>query len=160
MKHFPVLLTLVFAALSCGGCTKEKPAAPKPDTLAEEYDEKEMDRAIATARKRTNEFLAVLKAKDADSFSVKAPITDDNGTEHFWITDVTYADGEFSGLIGNDPGIVKNVKMGQPWKVAAAEISDWMFMRGEMIHGGFTIDPLLETYPKEQADQLRSKLVR
>jgi uncharacterized protein YegJ (DUF2314 family) len=128
--------------------------------LAEEYDEKEMERAIATARERMDEFLEVLKAKDADSFSVKAPITDENGTEHFWITDVTYAEGTFSGLIGNDPGIVKNVKMGQPWKVAEAEISDWMFMRGEMIHGGFTIDPLLESYPKEQADQLRSKLVR
>lgn len=101
-----------------------------------------------------------MESGDADSFSVKAPIADENGTEYFWITDVSFDDGKFKGVIGNDPGIVKNVKFGQEWEVEEDEISDWMFTRGDLIHGGFTIDPLLGSYPKEEADALRAKLVR
>lgn len=138
------------------------PPAPEggPETLARNYDDKAMDAAIATARRRVDEFIAILARKGADSFSVKAPIKDANGTEHFWITDVTYANGAFTGQIGNDPGIVKNVKLGQTWTVKKEDISDWMYEVGDKIHGGFTIDPLLDSFPKEQADELRKKLVR
>lgn len=132
----------------------------EPETLVREYDEGGMDAAIARARAEVDDFLAVMEKGDADSFSVKAPITDENGTEHFWLTDVSFDDGQFSGAVGNDPGIVKNVQYGQPWKIKKEEISDWMFTRGEMIHGGYTIDPLLDSYPKEDAEALRAKLVR
>ena len=119
-----------------------------------------MDAAIERARKEVDEFMKVLAATNADSFSVKAPIKDANGTEHFWITDVRYEKGEFVGKIGNDPGIVENVKMGQVWRIKKEEISDWMYVRGEKIHGGYTIDPLLPSMDKTQGDALRRKLVR
>ena len=98
--------------------------------------------------------------KDADTFAVKAPITDHGRTEHFWLTDVTYSNGMFIGVISNDPGIVTNVEYGQEWKIKKEDISDWMYTRGDKIYGGYTIDPLLVTYPKEEADELRAKLVR
>jgi len=119
-----------------------------------------MDAAIARARAEVDQFLVVLEKGDADSFSVKAPIKDENGTEHFWLTDVTFADGQFTGSVGNDPGIVQNVQYGQSWTIEKGEISDWMFTRGEKIHGGYTIDPLLDSYPEEEAEVLRAKLVR
>ena len=149
-------LSLLFLGviLLLAGCHK------RPDTLVNDYDPKAMETAISTAKGRVDEFIAVLKANGADSFSVKAPITDSHGTEHFWITDVSFADGFFTGKVGNEPGIVKNVQLGQDWKIAKGDISDWMYMRGNKIHGGFTIDPLLHSYPKEQADALRSRLVR
>ena len=53
-----------------------------------------------------------------------------------------------------------NVKFGQKWEIAEDEVTDWMYMKSDMIHGGFTIEPLLDSYPKEQADAIRSKLVR
>lgn len=46
------------------------------------------------------------------------------------------------------------------WKIKKEDISDWMYTRGDKIYGGYTIDPLLVTYPKEEADELRAKLVR
>jgi uncharacterized protein YegJ (DUF2314 family) len=149
------LFAFLMAVLLLAGCSK------KPDTLVSEgYDEKEMDAAIARARRETDDFLKVLEAGTADSFSVKVPITDDHGTEHFWITDITYKDGQFHGKIGNDPGIVKNVKLGQDWSVKREDISDWMYVRGERIHGGYTIDPLLSEVEKTEAEALRKKLVR
>jgi uncharacterized protein YegJ (DUF2314 family) len=132
-----------------------------PETLVSDgYDEAAMDVAIDRARSEVDEFLKVLAAKDADSFAVKAPIKDENGTEHFWISDVRLEKGEFVGKIGNEPGIVDNVKMGQEWRIKKTEISDWMYMRGEKIHGGYTIDPLLPTMDKARAAALRRNLVR
>jgi uncharacterized protein YegJ (DUF2314 family) len=156
IRFLPVLAFTGFAAL-LSGCSEPR---PKPETLIEHYDESAMNKAIADAKSRVDEFIEVLARGDADTFSVKVPITDSNGTEHFWLTDVTYADGSFTGLIGNDPGIVENVEFGQSRTVAKDAISDWMFTRGDKIHGGLTIDPLLSTYPKEEAEELRSQLVR
>ncbi|SRY16853.1 ydjO [Escherichia coli] len=72
----------------------------------------------------------------------------------------TFPNGMFIGVISNDPGIVTNVEYGQEWKIKKEDISDWMYTRGDKIYGGYTIDPLLVTYPKEEADELRAKLVR
>lgn len=153
MRAFIPVLVLVVASLA--GCQKT------PETLVRsDYDQKAMDAAIARARRETDDFLKVLAARDADSFSVKAPITDSNGTEHFWITDVIFENGSFVGRIGNDPGIVKNVTLGQAWTIKRDEISDWMFVRGDRIHGGYTIDPLLSSWDKTKADELRVRLVR
>lgn len=153
MKILSTLCTILLIALT--GCRQQ------PETLVNGgYDQQAMDSAIARARLEIDDFLSVLAAKDADSFSVKAPITDPNGVEHFWITDVQFADGVFVGKIGNDPGVVKNVSFGQTWTVKKEEISDWMFVRGDRIHGGYTIDPLLPSWSKEQADALRQQLVR
>ena len=157
IRFLPILAaTLISTACS----EKQSGASAKPETLVESYDEAEMAAATATAKSRVDEFLKVLESGAADSFSVKAPIRDGEATEHFWIGDLSYKDGVFSGKIGNEPGIVTNVKEGQKWEVKKDEISDWMYTKGDMIHGGFTIEPLLKSYPKEQADELRSKLVR
>ena len=133
-----------------------------PETLVQEsgYDEGAMDEAVAIARSRVGEFVEVLGSGDADSFSVKAPIVDGDGTEHFWLNDVVLEGDVFQGVIANEPGIVGNVEMGQPWSIDREEISDWMFVRGNMIHGGFTIDPLLGSMPDEDAEAMRSRLVR
>jgi uncharacterized protein YegJ (DUF2314 family) len=92
-----------------------------------------------------------------DEQEMEAAIKDRGETEHFWLTDVTYRDGSFEGLIGNDPGIVTNVKFGQKWTLKKVEISDWMFMRDEKMHGNYTLRPLLRTMRKEDAEMWRSR---
>ena len=149
-------ILVVFACLCLvAGCGK------KPETLVTGgYDEKAMDAAILRAKSETDAFLKVLAARNADSFSVKAPISEGAETEHFWLTDITYKDGQFTGKIANEPGIVNNVKFGQEWKIKKEKISDWMYVRGDKIYGGYTIDPLLATMPRQQADEMRRQLVR
>jgi uncharacterized protein YegJ (DUF2314 family) len=146
-----LLLSLVLLA----GCSKP------PETLVTGgYDEQAMDAAIARARQETDEFLKVLESGQADSFCVKAPISDNHGTEHFWISDVTFKDGVFYGKIADEPGVVNNVKFGQDWSLKREDISDWMYVRGERIYGGYTIDPLLSTISKAKAKELKRRLVR
>jgi uncharacterized protein YegJ (DUF2314 family) len=119
-----------------------------------------MDAAIARARSEIESFKKELTKDDADSYSVKAPISDRGQTEHFWLSGVVFKEGIFLGVIANQPGVVRNVKMGQKWQIKQSEISDWMYTRGEKIHGGYTIDPLLVTMGKDQARAMRARLVR
>ncbi|MFN7926277.1 MAG: DUF2314 domain-containing protein [Bryobacteraceae bacterium] len=71
------------------------------------------------------------------------------------MVDVKLRDGVFEGWVSNEPGLVHNVKYGQTWKVKKAEIVDWMFRRGGKIHGNYTMRPLLETMPAEEAAKYR-----
>jgi uncharacterized protein YegJ (DUF2314 family) len=149
-------LVACVAALGCGVAGKSGGGS----LITSGYDEKEMEAAIAKARATTDRFILELKLKNGEDFGVKAPITDPNGTEHFWLTDVTYSEatGEFKGNIGNEPEMVKNVRMGQSWTIKRGEISDWMFFRDRKMHGNYTIRPLLATLPAEEAAQYRAML--
>lgn len=152
-----VLGSFALWSLACGGCVPSSSSVP--DTLVTEgYDEAEMDAAIARARSEVDKFIAELAAGNGTDFGVKAPIEDNGQVEHFWLTDVTYSDGQFEGLIGNDPGMVTNVTFGQKWKIGKSEISDWTFMRDGKMHGNYTMRPLLKTMPEEEAAMYRSML--
>jgi len=144
---------VVFLILMCCSCSK------KPETLVEGgYDEQEMDAAIARARKEVDSFIAELSKRNGSDFAVKVPIEDKEEVEHFWLTDIVYRDEKFHGVIGNEPGVVTNVKMGQKWSVKKSEISDWMFIRDGKMHGNYTVRPLLKTMPEEKAEAIKSML--
>jgi uncharacterized protein YegJ (DUF2314 family) len=148
MKRFSPIAILL---LACCGCDKT------PDTLVKDgYDQKEMDAAIARAHREVDAFVTELSKPTGENHAVKAPIQDAGKTEHFWLIKVSYKDGEFTGTIDNDPGIVGNVKIGQTWTLKKEEISDWMFMRDGKMHGNYTMRPLLKTLPEEQAAKFRS----
>jgi uncharacterized protein YegJ (DUF2314 family) len=146
-------LRLTLLAVCFYGCSK------KPDTLIESgYDQQEMDAAIAKARSEIDRFIAELAKPTGESHAVKVPIQDAGQTEHFWLTSVKYSGGKFSGTINNDPGLVRNVKIGDKRSVAKAEISDWMYMRGGKMHGNYTMRPLLKSMPPSEAAKFRSLL--
>jgi len=131
----------------------------KPDTLVEGgYDEAEMNAAIARARKEVDEFIAIMKSKGATSFAVKVPIEDKGEVEHFWMNNVTYRDGRFTGQINNEPGIVTNVKLGQTVTIEKNKISDWLYVRNGKMYGNYTLRPLLATMSEEEAAYYRSML--
>jgi len=151
MNRLPYLL---LACLCCCSCSDVK---TKPETLVESgYDEQEMEAAIERARKEVDAFIAELSAPTGENHAVKVPISDNGDTEHFWLVDVAYRDGQFSGVINNEPGIVKNVRMGESRQVSKTEISDWMFMRDGKMYGNYTLRPLLATMSDEEAEQYRA----
>jgi len=150
MKHS---LKIAIVLLAFYGCGKSK-----PDTLIESYDKQEMDAAIARARSETDKFIAELSAPTGTGHAVKAPITDGEQTEHFWLTDVVFQNGQFTGTINNDPGLVTNVKIGQKRTLKKEEISDWMFIRDGKMYGNYTMRPLFKAMPEAQAAKFRAML--
>jgi uncharacterized protein YegJ (DUF2314 family) len=150
------LLLLLLTCLCVGACNAQ---VKKSDTLIDTgYDEEEMEAAIARARTEVDSFIAELRRPTGESHAVKVPITDQGDTEHFWLIDVSYSDGEFAGTINNDPGMVSNVRIGDKRKVKKSEISDWMFMRDGKMYGNYTLRPLLEAMPTDEAERYRSIL--
>ncbi|MEM8670882.1 MAG: DUF2314 domain-containing protein [Planctomycetota bacterium] len=149
MKSIVLLSTLV-VALGVLGCDS------KPETLVEGgYDQSEMAAATARAISEVDEFLADFESGRSEDYAVKAPIEDNGEVEHFWLVDISFKDGRFTGRIGNDPGIVTNVTMGQQYSLGKTEISDWMFMRDGKMHGNYTLRPLLATMPEAEAERFR-----
>jgi len=147
----PSQLLCCLISLALAGCSGE------PETLVRDgYDETEMAEATERAISEVDDFIADLQSGRSENYAVKAPIEDAGEIEHFWLTDVKFANGEFTGTISNEPGMVSNVEMGQPWTVAKTEISDWMYMRDGKMHGNYTMRPLLATMPEEEAEQFRS----
>jgi uncharacterized protein YegJ (DUF2314 family) len=141
------LLFMMLALSFCSSCSE---VTSKPDTLIQGgFDEKEMDAAVARARREVDSFIAELSHPTGEDHAVKVPIADGEAVEHFWLVDVTYQNGEFSGRINNEPGMVSNVQMGDRRQVAKAEMSDWLFMRDGKMHGNYTLRPLLKTMPEK-----------
>jgi uncharacterized protein YegJ (DUF2314 family) len=129
----------------------------QPETLVTDYSEAEMAAAIEQARATFGEFKArfhVPQPGDSD-FGVKVRIEDAQGVEHFWLTDVIVDQEPYSGVIGNDPGIVSNVKLGQTYRFYEKDVSDWMYVSDGVMQGNYTARVLLKSMPPDEAEALR-----
>ena len=124
------------------------------------YDEEKMEQAIKEARATLDHFLERFRnPKPGDEFfGVKVKIEDENGVEHFWLADLKLATEPYSGVIDNEPGIVKNVKYGQTYSFTKDDISDWEYMSNGVMHGNYTLKVLLDSMSKRDADEIRKKL--
>jgi len=152
----PFLFSVCSAVLALCGCGSNE---RKPGTTTERSgkvpvthvkdDDPKMLAAMEKARSTLDEFLAALNSpKTSQSgFAVKMPIRDQKHVEHMWISPVRYGDGQFTGVINNEPLDVKSVKLGDEWKVAKSEISDWMYVDSGKLVGGYTIRVLRDAMP-------------
>ncbi|HEX6642177.1 MAG TPA: DUF2314 domain-containing protein [Thermoanaerobaculia bacterium] len=123
-------------------------------------DDPGLNAAKAEALATLPEFLKRLSAPGADlaSAAVKAPLAVPQGTEHVWLTDISYESGEFIGKVDNDASPESGVKAGQVIRVAASSISDWKIVERGMLVGGFTIRYFVERMPARQRRALDAGL--
>ena len=129
-----------------------------PETLTRvDPDSPEMVEAVANARKTLPYFWDKrASALNPEDFMVKAAIEDGEMVEHFWLANPVVEGDTVKGEIGNDPGIVKNVKFGELVTVPESKISDWMYSEGDKMHGNYTARVLAKphTMGKAQYEQL------
>ena len=148
----PKFAPLVLAALMA--CS---PSATNDSVVHVDTDDEAMNAAIAEARATVQEFVQALteQAPGDTYFAIKVPIHDGVETEHFWLTEVAYSDGTFTGIIDNTPELVSNVKEGQPYEIAETEISDWVFFRDGVAIGNRTVRVLFLQMPDEDVAALK-----
>lgn len=102
-------------------------------------DDPRMQAAVAEAHQRWPEFVAAFNAQDAENFSVKAPVSAGGNTEFIWVqVDALHGD-QVSGTLGNEPVDLGDLREGSRVTVAAADVSDWAFLRGEEHTGLFSL---------------------
>jgi len=140
-------LILFFCAACLPACKK-----PTPNGAANEArsnyshvpdNDAAMELAIATAKRTSGTFLQALrdpKPSDHDFF-LKKPyrVGQGNGQEHMWIGEVSEVGDHLEGIIANDAFETKEVKLGQKVSLKLEEISDWKYVDGKRLIGGYTI---------------------
>ena len=117
-----------------------------------------MKQAIKDARETLGSFLKKYKKNtpNTESYKLKVMISDENGTEHFWIIPFTpLGNGKFQGTIANEPSLVKVVKFGQLFAFTEEMVSDWGYVEDGKQIGSFTICALFKSMPKEQVEFYR-----
>jgi uncharacterized protein YegJ (DUF2314 family) len=135
-------------------------AAQQDRVIQVPIEDRDMQEAMASARKSLDQFWAAFEAKQSsdEGFALKVAITDGSKVEHFWVNRLQRRGAVTSGIVNNDPNDVTTVKLGQRIDFPVEQISDWMFLRDGKIVGNATLRVLLKYMPKEQAEHYRSML--
>lgn len=121
-----------------------------------------MRRAFEVAKSTLDEFLRTASApsQNQTAFSLKVAISQGKNTEYFWVNDfVSKGTDKFEGEIGNEPRMVKTVKLGQRYVFSRAQIVDWLYLDKEQrrMVGNFTLCALLTKESKEEAEATKRR---
>lgn len=96
------------------------------------------------------------KSPTDSAFALKVKIQDERGTEHFWLTSIERRNGRIFGTIDNNPNIVRSVKLGDRIPIPEADISDWLYQRGDKMVGNFTLRALFKQMPAEEVKRFKA----
>lgn len=128
-------------------------ALARDDAVVLPPDPAAMEAAIRRAQETFPEFTEAFhaKAEGTHSFVVKYPITTGEDVEHIWAEVLAIDGATIRAALANEPVYAKHLKPRDEVTIDADDISDWLYIKGEEMVGGFTIKAL-EPSPTEPAD--------
>lgn len=146
---------LTAGLISCGQQTTKTERKDQPDIYTVADEDKEMNAAIEKSRHTITEFDKAFISKNSayGSYSLKTKFNTQDGGEHIWVSNLTAKDGNYFGVVDNLPESTTDVELGDTIRIDKATISDWMFLEGQRLHGGYTIRLLRDRMsPDERKD--------
>jgi uncharacterized protein YegJ (DUF2314 family) len=112
--------------------------------VSAEAEDVELAEAKRVAQRRWKEFCDAFASNSGNGFSVKAPITRDDRTEHIWVDVEEITPVGVWGLLGNEPLNLPGLRLGSRVEVLLDDIEDWTYLRDGRTIGGFSIAVLLK----------------
>jgi uncharacterized protein YegJ (DUF2314 family) len=111
----------------------------KDEIVSFSPDDPGMESAIREARATIKQFIDAFCAPSGlqRSFLLKAAFPDGDGHEHIWMADLQFREGEFPGVVANEPKI-PNLKFMQKAKFNVSQVTDWMYIEDGCLVGGYT----------------------
>jgi uncharacterized protein YegJ (DUF2314 family) len=142
MRKFMSLLAGIVQIL--GGCQRPATDAGNQGSslvVAVPTEDSAMEAATREARDSLDRFTGPLShpGPGQSDFSVKVPVPDGDMTHDIWLQQITFDGSSFSGVLGPDAAEMKSHSPGERVKIAAREISDWMYVDNEKLVGGFNL---------------------
>lgn len=107
-------------------------------------DDRELERAIAEARRRLGEFKEAFASRSITGsgkrspYLVKARFGEEPATEHMWVEVTDIRGDRFTGVLRSTPLVVPDLVEGEVVTVLADDISDWIATLNGQPIGDFT----------------------
>lgn len=120
--------------------------------------DREMNHAIAQARKTLPDFVALYRSGKGERHAVKVAIPYDRGREHIWMNLTTIEGDVFVGRIANDPLHLDKLNKGESYRAGSAMVSDWNYMSGGQMYGSYTTRVAIKKLTPTQVRELGLKL--
>jgi len=146
----PIVVAISIAVLP--GCDRHKEGNNYSHV---DSDDAAMNAAIARARETSGNFLQAFREQKPgfNSFHVKKPYpTPSGGREHMWIEVQEENDGVLKGIVVNDAEETHEVKIGQAVTLNISEITDWKYLDGKKLVGGYTIRYFIDRLPPTERE--------
>ncbi len=148
------LVTLVSSLWSCSPLqTDSKPGENGVYNVEEE--DPEMLAAIAESRETFPTFLSAYHSKDStiQDFAIKVPFKVGKGHEHLWLNKISIEQDKILGVVNNEPVMTQEVTLGDTVEIDRNTISDWNYIKGNKLYGGYSVRLLRNRMTPEQRDK-------
>lgn len=124
-------------------------------------EEPAMRRAFERASATLDQFLAEARAPKpgTSSYAMKVALSDGRNNEYVWINDFVAVGDRFSGVLDNEPRMVKTHKLGERIEFSRMQVVDWTSndRAGGRMVGNFTACALLSKEPPAQAEEFKRR---
>lgn len=152
-----ILISLSFAA--CGQSVSDR---AKNDQVTDVRDgDPAMERAFEKARATLDDFFRQLKSpkEGTSAYAVKVALTDGKETEYFWVNELVVDGDTLSGVLNNEPEIVKTRRMGERFSFKRGEVVDWTYMDANerRMYGNYTACALLTHEDSKEAAEFKEQ---
>jgi uncharacterized protein YegJ (DUF2314 family) len=158
MRKLITICILSLCIVSCNDSVRKKVEREgEPDVLYVENGDDEMNSAIEKAKQTFPEFEKAFQSNNPnfENFTIKQKFqTSDGGGEHIWIGDLKFKDGQYFGIVHNEPVDVKQIKLGDSVKISMTDMSDWMYNDGNVVKGAYTIKVLRKQMTDEEKKEM------
>ena len=152
LKFF-ALTFLTFALTCCAQTNTDKTVREgEPDVYNVDDTDAAMNDAIKKANKTLEHFEKAIASKkpEYEYFSIKQRFETANGGEHIWIQDIQFKNGNYMGIVGNEPVSTSEVQLGQTITIDRSKISDWLYFDNGIVQGAYTIKVLRDQMTEEE----------
>ena len=142
MKLYTSTLLIIIGLVACNNKqTTKAEREGEPAIFLVTDNDTEMNVAIKTANQTLEKFNKALKSSNPNYkyFALKTRFKTQNGGEHIWVSDITFKDNNYWGVVDNLPESTTDVKIGDTVQILNDNISDWMYIDNQKLCGGYTI---------------------
>jgi uncharacterized protein YegJ (DUF2314 family) len=158
----PLLLLLCITLAGCQRHADDEKQKEKDAVVYVKSEDPGMTAAIAKAQDTLVNFKVALAKPPPNSsrFAVKVgfPYGTQNDREHIWLKDPTFSYDKVTGTVINQPVDVKDLKFGQTVTAPVKDVSDWMYVQGQAMRGGFTMRVLLDKMTPDERQKMLKDL--
>lgn len=153
LKQKLAIAIIFLGILSCSKNQNTKTEREGEPTIYTVPDtDEEMNDAIKIANQTLETFNEALRSENpiVSYFALKTRFDTPDGSEHIWLSIISFKDNKYFGVVDNLPESTTEVNLGDTIQITNDNISDWMYIDNQKLQGGYTIRLLRNRMSEEE----------